>query len=240
MKEADPNLTLKHISGNPIGLTVGKLTVTGVENGCTPSRSRWILRCCCGREVKRTPYDLLVRRKSKLGIPASCGCVLYCALRQHNLGPRGSNYQHGRSHTSIHGIWTNMIMRCHNQRATSFIHYGARGIRVCERWRESFDNFLKDVGERPSKRHSLDRINNNGDYEPGNVRWATASEQARNSSTALHLLVDGKKMCLREALSHLRVSHCSFYSRRKKGMSAEDAIQSLQLMVSKRHTKHRG
>jgi hypothetical protein len=87
-----------------------------------------------------------------------------------DLGARSPEYS----------AWQGMRSRCFNPAATGFVHYGARGITVCERWRNSFENFLADMGRRPSARHSLDRIDNDGDYEPGNVRWATQAEQTAN------------------------------------------------------------
>jgi hypothetical protein len=73
-----------------------------------------------------------------------------------------------------------MIQRCHNPKGTGYAYYGARGITVCARWRDSFESFLADVGKRPSSAHSIDRINNDGNYEPGNCRWAIAKEQMNN------------------------------------------------------------
>lgn len=80
----------------------------------------------------------------------------------------------------LRNIYTGMMHRCANPNSPSFRHYGARGITVCERWRNSFEAFAADMGPRPSPNHSLDRINNDGNYEPGNCRWATWLEQARN------------------------------------------------------------
>jgi hypothetical protein len=93
--------------------------------------------------------------------------------------------QHGeRSHagprSSEYGAWQNMRDRCHNANCKDYAYYGGRGIEVCERWRDSFQAFLTDVGRKPTKGHTLDRIDVNGDYEPGNVRWATRAEQQRN------------------------------------------------------------
>lgn len=96
--------------------------------------------------------------------------------------PTGVNhprYKDGRSHHPLYGIWKQMIQRCTNPRASHYSLYGGRGIQVCERWRTSFWDYVADVGERPPGK-SLDRIDNNGDYEPGNVRWASQSEQLLN------------------------------------------------------------
>jgi len=97
---------------------------------------------------------------------------------------------HGESKTPSHPctteyrIWGAMIRRCECPRDTYFERYGGRGIRVCDRWRRDYPAFLADMGRRPSLRHSLDRINNDGNYEPGNCRWATEIEQAKNTSRA--------------------------------------------------------
>jgi hypothetical protein len=101
------------------------------------------------------------------------------------------NSKHGMTGTPEYHSWVGMIQRCHNPKATGYHNYGARGISVCERWRNSFSSFHDDMGPRPPGT-SLDRINNNGNYEPGNCRWTTASEQKRNSRTARHLTFRGE------------------------------------------------
>lgn len=102
-----------------------------------------------------------------------------------------------RTRNTLRTIWYGMIARCHNPNHASFKRYGARGIVVCARWRDSFDAFAADVGERPSPSHSLDRWpNNDGNYEPNNVRWATPREQADNSCWPIRIHVDGKERLL--------------------------------------------
>lgn len=84
-------------------------------------------------------------------------------------------------HAAEYMAWCGARYRCTQEKGASWHNYGGRGIRMCERWMNSFENFLDDVGPKPTPRHSLDRINNDGNYEPGNVRWATRSEQALNT-----------------------------------------------------------
>lgn len=95
-------------------------------------------------------------------------------------------------------VWCGMKARCHNPNHTNYKNYGARGVIVCGRWRESFASFLADVGQRPSAKHSLDRIDRLGDYEPGNVRWATRAQQARNSRQTRLLTAFGLTMCVED------------------------------------------
>jgi hypothetical protein len=110
-------------------------------------------------------------------------------------------------HIREHDAWRGMLARCRNPRHPSYKNYGGRGITACERW-NSFENFLDDMGKRPSPKHSLDRIDNNGNYEPGNCRWATRREQANNTRMNRFVTFDGRTMTLaqwaRETGIHVR------------------------------------
>lgn len=90
------------------------------------------------------------------------------------------NRSHGLTHTTEHAIWRQMKQRCYNPRKSDYHLYGARGVRICDRWLNSFENFYADMGPRPSMGHSVDRIDGSKGYEPGNCRWATRTEQSRN------------------------------------------------------------
>lgn len=108
------------------------------------------------------------------------------------IGERTASHGHARSrsHTRTYSCWSGMVARCRNPKATAYQQYGGSGITVCERWTE-FSAFLADMGECPSSRHSLDRWpNRNGNYEPGNVRWATYNEQALNRKTTRPVVRD--------------------------------------------------
>ena len=120
--------------------------------------------------------------------------------------------------------WLNMVRRCTSERATAYAHYGGRGIKVCDRWLAGFANFLADVGLRPSSKHTLDRANVNGDYEPGNVRWVTWTTQANNRRTARVVTIDGVTKTVTEWSRETGVRPPLFYGRIANGWSERDAM----------------
>lgn len=159
--------------GIEIGYRFGRLVVEAAApaNGY---RRRWFCRCDCG-VVKAFDHSNL-----RAGFSKSCGC-----LKRDQNKERSFALTHGRNKTPEHRSWSGMIQRCTNPNMDSWPDYGGRGIAVCERWRNSFEAFLADVGERPSPAHSLDRIDPNGNYEPGNCRWATRAQQAQGRRTTV-------------------------------------------------------
>ena len=144
----------------------GRLTVIGRATG----RSKWTCRCECGLIIDVWSQSL------RRGATKSCGCYNRDAMQQrtvHGAARRGKQ-------TPEYVTWRNIMLRCYYPSAISWKYYGGRGISVCDRWRESFENFLADMGTRPTSKHSIDRIDPNGNYEPGNCRWVTADVQSRN------------------------------------------------------------
>lgn len=156
-------LALLDISGMIFGrLMVLRLISSRASNG----QSRWFCLCNCGKSVVVNKNNLIS------GITKSCGCL--------RLGPRihGQSQRRENDASSTYRSWSHMKWRCLNSNCSTFKYYGGRGIRMCERWM-NFINFLEDMGER-SPGLSLDRIDNGGNYEPSNCRWATRSQQMKN------------------------------------------------------------
>lgn len=106
-----------------------------------------------------------------------------------------------------------MIKRCHNPKDYGYYKYGARGITVCDRWRNSFSNFLEDIGFAPTKKHSIDRINNDGNYEPDNCRWATSVEQARNKRITHSITFNNKTQSITDWARELNINHQTLSAR---------------------------
>jgi hypothetical protein len=179
------------------------------------------VRCCCGKEFPVRVNSL------RTGNTKSCGCK-----RRQKLIDR--NRTHGFAQRSgrhpLYRAWANMVSRCSDPNHPKYADYGGRGIMVCPRWRDSFADFLADVGERPFRGAEIDRRDNNLGYEPGNTRWATRAEQTRNTRVNRNITHDGRTMTLTEWARELGWSF----------MGLKDRLQRLpldQAMIQKKEIK---
>jgi hypothetical protein len=167
-------------------------------------------RCDCGAIGVYRLYSL------KNGNTQSCGCLAREVAGQ-------SLKTHGMSKLPEYRIWLGLLHRC---RDLTYRNYGARGINVCDRWKQSFEAFFADMGKRPSPKHSIDRFpNNNGDYEPGNCRWATQKEQMRNTRFNHLIEHNGERKCIGEWAEQYKVLPVVLYARLVKlGWTFEEAV----------------
>jgi len=152
------------------GQRFGLLVVVDLAEKNKHGRTTWECVCDCGG-MAYAVHSRLTKGKKR-----SCGCLIVAA----RLANGRANKRHGMSSAPEYRAWVAMIARCTNPDAQAWGNYGGRGVTVCSEWAESFEAFIAHVGLRPSDKHSIDRIDNNGHYEPGNVRWATLSEQNSN------------------------------------------------------------
>ena len=190
------------------GQKFGRWTVLDKDN---PKKSSTMWKCICDCGSAKSVNGKSLRR----GLSTSCGCFnTEKARAQGTHGQAGR--ENGNKETPEYRIWGGMKKRCSNPKAQRYENYGGRGIRVCDRW-HSFLNFFEDMGARPSTKHSLERNDNNGNYEPNNCRWATVKEQANNTTRNIILDIDGVKMTLVEASSHFGISYSSVYRKVQSG-----------------------
>jgi hypothetical protein len=196
------------------GITFGRLTVIA-QAAASPNKRgrRWLCECKCGA-IKDVRSDSL-----KNGSIQSCGCL------QRDRTTKHGHYR-GNRPTPEYAAWQSMKQRCCDPNCNNFTDYGARGIAVCERWLHSFEDFLSDMGRRPSAEHSLERKDNSGNYEPSNCVWATRSEQSRNRRTARILHYQGRSQCLYAWADELGIKPTTVSSRLERGWTDAEALSA--------------
>lgn len=174
----------------------------------------WLCICECGRATLKAANALVSGRHRSCGCGVVEATVARCLTHGYaRRGPRIPEY----------AIWASMRHRCQNPKATFYDDYGGRGISVCEQWDVSFEAFIEDVGRRPSALHTLERCDNDGNYEPSNCRWATRAEQANNRRTTV--LIDGVSLAIAARKAGLRPG--TVWARRRKGWPDDRLLEKV-------------
>lgn len=187
------------------GQVFGRLTVSRRAESYR-GQARWHCRCSCGGST------ITNTQKLKSGHTKSCGCI-----------PRERASKHGKHKHPTYTTYHAMLQRCHNPKSSRYSRYGARGITVCDRWRESFENFLEDMGDR-TKGYTLDRIDNDGNYTPDNCRWADLPTQYRNRSQTVWLELNGETKCVTDWCAEYGIDTTTFTMRLKRGWDMLTAL----------------
>ena len=200
------------------GEIFGRLTVIGTADPKVKKDGRKAhrcsCRCSCGGEV--VVWESHLRN----GNTKSCGCL----AREQGSKWKGTHGHRSRAqYSQTYNCWAGMKQRCTNPKVRNFDIYGGRGINVCERWMNSFDNFLADMGEAPPGM-SIDRIRGDRDYEPGNCRWADADTQQRNKTNNRRVVIKGVNLTVAEASRKLGISGAAISNRANRlGISYQEA-----------------
>ena len=192
------------------GCEYGFVTVLGRVKSTGHNNSVWQCRCRCG--TVRTFYKQQLTKYPNV----NCGCQTARLLSERHR-------KHGKSKSLVYKAWAAMKDRCFNPANTHYYAYGGRGISVCDRWRDSFDSFLADMGDRPDG-FTIERIDTNGDYEPGNCRWASRKEQQNNRRCNVRLEIDGVTKTISEWSEYSGVHRSVVVSRIRRGWTARDAV----------------
>ncbi len=203
----------------PIGTVFGTLTVLKHVG-----KGFWECACICGNTCLRNGHEL---RRSKL---VSCGC-------QRRASQARGKTTHGMSGTPEHRAWKNLINRCENTNCDHFEWYGKKGIKVCARWRHSFENFYADMGPRPSALHSIEREDLDKDYAPDNCVWATSDVQSRNRSDNRWIEFRGERKVLNDWETSTGLGRGVIRRRLEKGWSVERALTEPVQYVERWHGK---
>jgi hypothetical protein len=191
------------------GRRFGKLVATERAPNCG-GRTQWRCKCDCGQ------YTVVRTQNLISGNTVSCGC-------RRAEANRDTRTTHGMRQSLEYAVWHKMLDRCRRPKHPYYDRYGGRGIKVCERW-VRFENFYADMGPRPSPKHSLDRVDNDGDYEPENCRWATQKQQVRNRSNTRKLVFRGQTRSMGAWAEMVGIDYRLLWIRLRNGWSVEQAL----------------
>ena len=185
----------------------GQLTFVQEAGVNKHGKKLWKLKCSCGE------YTVAIASQVRSGKTKSCG----------HLKSAGNRRTHGQHNSKLYVAWCNMKARCDNKNHVQYKDYGGRGISYDPTW-SLFENFAKDVGDPPFNKHTLDRIDNNGNYCKDNVRWADRHTQARNKRENVWITINGEVKCLKDWCKQYNITIAAVGLRVVKGMSIEEAI----------------
>lgn len=197
---------------NLTGHHYGRWTVLK-EVGRKHGGALWLCLCECGTEREIRGSAL------RNGDSLSCGCL----MREKASDLCKERATHKKSKTKVHYTWVNMLQRCGNPKAPGYQKYGAKGIKVCERW-QTFENFLADMGDPPTSAHTIERIDSKGHYEPNNCRWATQVEQQNNRSSNRLITAFGKTQTLQKWSRESGFTYKTILRRLELGWAVEKAL----------------
>lgn len=190
------------------GHTYGRLTVVSYVSR---KPTKWSCRCSCGNTSVATTINL------RSGNTTSCGCV-------HRERCSVASRTHGQTGSTEYRTWSHMIARCYNPRDTDFKDYGARGITVCDEWHYSFEAFYRDMGPKPSPRHSIERVDNNSGYFAKNCIWGSPIQQANNQRQTIRLTLNGETRSLCDWARKIGVPRDRLYGRICLGWPTERVL----------------
>lgn len=204
------------VKKNLVGCIFGRLKVIEYIESRDQKRY-WKCVCECGNIVESYTAAL------NYGLIKSCGCLRAEAAKVNGLKGAKACITHGCTNTSEYKTWTMMKSRCNNPKSSSYEDYGGRGIKLCERWNESFQNFIDDMGMKPSPHSSIDRIDVNCGYYKENCRWANTKEQQTNKRSNVYIEFKGEVKTLSEWAKIIGINHMSL-KKRMKSMPLEKAL----------------
>lgn len=199
-----------------VGDRIGRLVVLGVKP-CGRGTSLTV-KCDCGTEKRLGLNPIRAGAKS-------CGCLFRDSAARRRATQKRCRWSGiTADFRPEYNTWRAMVSRCTKPLDVAYEHYGGRGIAICPRWKQSFIAFLKDMGPRPTKQHTLERLDNDGDYEPNNCKWATRAEQSRNRRANHMIVVNGKSLTITDAAAAIGMNRSTLANRLHQGWMADQAI----------------
>lgn len=211
------------LSASLPGRRYGHLTIIE-EVQSRPNRDGWLIRyvlCRCGLCGGETTVRLGNLRS---GNTLSCGCLSVKVARQRFLELAKTRRNYRKKETTEYKAWQNMKTRCYSATAKEFPRYGGRGITICDRWRHSFENFLADMGLKPTPKHSLDRIKNDLGYSPDNCEWRTIVQQNQNTRGNVNVTYRGETLCVSEWARRAGLNMFTLVKRMQNGWDFDRAM----------------